>query len=87
LLEIVAEFGNSTVWDESFPTDQTALAGALRTIDIEGIAAVMGSAPSFARVEMQAATLQLPWQRGRTYTFSYRAAPPGAAFEHYFLAS
>ncbi|MFC0696413.1 UPF0149 family protein [Paraburkholderia humisilvae] len=48
LLEIVDEFGNSTVWDKSFPTDHAALAEALKTIDTEGIAAVMGSAPASA---------------------------------------
>jgi uncharacterized protein len=45
LLEVVDEFGNSTVWDESFPTDGAALAEALKTIDTEGIAAVMGGEP------------------------------------------
>jgi uncharacterized protein len=45
LLEVVDEFGNSTVWDESFPTDSAALAEALHVIDSEGIAAVIGSPP------------------------------------------
>ena len=48
LLEVVDEFGNSTVWNQSFPTDQAALAEALKTINTEGIAAVMGSAPAGA---------------------------------------
>ena len=30
LLEVVDEFGNSTVWDDSFPTDNAALAEALQ---------------------------------------------------------
>lgn len=46
LLEIVDEFGNSTVWDEAFPTDSAALAEALNTIDDEGIASVIGDAPA-----------------------------------------
>jgi uncharacterized protein len=45
LLEVVDEFGNSTVWDDSFPTDSAALAEALNVIDSEGIAAVIGSPP------------------------------------------
>jgi uncharacterized protein len=45
LLEVVDEFGNSTVWNESFLTDQDALAEALNTIDREGIAALIGSVP------------------------------------------
>ncbi|MCI0152240.1 UPF0149 family protein [Paraburkholderia sediminicola] len=46
LLEIVDEFGNSTVWDDPFPTDSAALAEALNTIDSEGIASVIGAAPT-----------------------------------------
>jgi len=46
LLEIVDEFGNSTVWNESFLTDQAALTEALKTIEREGIASVLGSAPA-----------------------------------------
>jgi hypothetical protein len=49
LLEVVDEFGNSTVWDDSFPTDRAALAEALNVIDGEGIAAVIGSPPASAR--------------------------------------
>ncbi|MFL9936310.1 hypothetical protein P0D88_46620 [Paraburkholderia sp. RL18-103-BIB-C] len=45
LLEVVDEFGNSTVWDDSFPTDSAALAEAMNVIDSEGIAAVTGSPP------------------------------------------
>ncbi len=36
-LEIVAEDGTSTVWDEPFPSDEAALAEALKTIKEEGI--------------------------------------------------
>jgi uncharacterized protein len=46
LLEIVDEFGNSTVWNESFLTDQAALAEALNTIDREGITSLIGSVPA-----------------------------------------
>ncbi|MFM0514917.1 hypothetical protein [Paraburkholderia sp. RL17-373-BIF-A] len=46
LLEIVDEFGNSTVWDEVFPTDRAALAEALNTIDNDGIASMIRSAPA-----------------------------------------
>jgi hypothetical protein len=45
LLEVVDEFGNSTVWDDSFTTDSAALVEALNVIDSEGIAAVIGSPP------------------------------------------
>ena len=48
VLEVVDEFGNSTVWDDSFPTDSAALAEALNVIDSEGIAAVTGSPPASA---------------------------------------
>ena len=43
LLEVVDEFGNSTVWDDSFPTDSAALAEALNAIDTEGIMSLVGS--------------------------------------------
>ena len=46
LLEVVDEFGNSTVWNESFLTDQAALTEALKTIEREGIASVLGSPPA-----------------------------------------
>ena len=37
LLEVLDEYGNSTVWDDSFASDQEALEEALKTIDEEGI--------------------------------------------------
>lgn len=37
-LEIVAEDGNSTVWDDPFEPDQEALAEALQAIKDDGIA-------------------------------------------------
>jgi uncharacterized protein len=45
LLEVVDEFGNSTVWDDSFPTDSAARAEALNAIDTEGIVSLVGSTP------------------------------------------
>lgn len=44
-LEVVDEFGNSTVWDDQFPTDQEALDEAKATIKDEGIDSLIG-APS-----------------------------------------
>ncbi len=37
ILEVVDEEGASTVWDNSFPTDQAALKEVLNTIEAEGI--------------------------------------------------
>lgn len=45
LLEVVDEFGNSTVWDESFPTDHPALTEALNTMLFAG----SGIAPDTSR--------------------------------------
>jgi hypothetical protein len=45
LLDVVDEFWNSTTWDDSFATDKDALAEALKTIDTEGIAALLGPVP------------------------------------------
>ena len=42
ILEVVDEHGNSTVWNHLFPTDQAALDEAMRTIDEQGINAVIG---------------------------------------------
>jgi hypothetical protein len=42
LLEVVDEHGNSTVWDDSFPTDASALAEVKKTILEEGIQALIG---------------------------------------------
>jgi hypothetical protein len=38
ILEVVDHAGGSTVWDETFQTEQAALNEVLRTIDEEGIA-------------------------------------------------
>jgi uncharacterized protein len=48
LLEVVDEYGNSTVWDAPFATDQEALDEALKTIDEDGIDSLIGS-PSDGR--------------------------------------
>jgi uncharacterized protein len=45
ILEVVDEHGNSTVWDDLFLTDQAALDEAMRTIDEQGIDAVIGPPP------------------------------------------
>lgn len=42
ILEIVDEFNNSTVWDDSFLTDEAALAEALQALKDEGITAFVG---------------------------------------------
>tara|TARA_R110002049_G_scaffold229987_1_gene402132 strand:+ start:9157 stop:9399 length:243 start_codon:yes stop_codon:yes gene_type:complete len=41
-LEVVDEFGNSTVWHDQFPTDAAALEEAKSTIRDEGIDALVG---------------------------------------------
>jgi hypothetical protein len=48
MLEAVDAYGNSTVWDDQFPSDQEALDEALRTIREEGIEALVGQ-PSSAK--------------------------------------
>ena len=42
ILEVVDEYGNSTVWDDAFESERHALDVALETIDKEGIAALIG---------------------------------------------
>lgn len=42
LLEVVDEYGNSTVWDDSFTSDREALDEALKTIDEDGIVTLIG---------------------------------------------
>jgi len=39
-LEIVAENGTSTVWDDLFLSDEVALSGALKAIEEDGIMSV-----------------------------------------------
>lgn len=45
ILEVVDEHGNSTVWEDLFSTDQAALNEAMRTIDEQGIDALIGPPP------------------------------------------
>ena len=45
LLEAVDEYGNSTVWDDPFPSDREALEEALKAIDEDGIDSLIGSPP------------------------------------------
>ena len=42
ILEVVDEFNNSTVWDDTFPTDREALDEVKRTIKDEGINSLIG---------------------------------------------
>lgn len=42
-LEVVDEFGNSTVWDDQFPSDAEALNEAKATIEDEGIESLIGT--------------------------------------------
>lgn len=41
-LEVVDEFGNSTVWDDQFPSDAEAFDEARSTIKDEGIESLIG---------------------------------------------
>lgn len=50
ILEVVDEYGNSTVWDEPFDSDRQALDEVIDTIDKEGIGALIGE-PSPKRSE------------------------------------
>ena len=52
LLEVVDEFGNSSVWDQSFETEQDALDEALKTIREEGIESLIGFDGSVAHPDM-----------------------------------
>lgn len=42
ILEVVDEFGNSTVWNDEFDTDEAALDEAKATIRDEGIDSLIG---------------------------------------------
>jgi hypothetical protein len=41
ILEVVDGYGNSTVWDDPFTTDQDALDEVMRTIEDEGIGSLI----------------------------------------------
>lgn len=45
ILEVVDQHWNSTVWDEPFASQEAALNEALRVIDEEGVASLIGSRP------------------------------------------
>ena len=45
LLEVVDEYGNSTVWDDPFSTDQDALDEVLKAIKEDGIDSLIGMPP------------------------------------------
>lgn len=49
LLEVVDEYGNSTVWEDQFDSDQAALEEAQHTIAQEGIGVLIGEPPSSDR--------------------------------------
>jgi len=42
-LEVIDEYNNSTIWDDSFETDEAALHEARETIKQEGIDVLIGS--------------------------------------------
>ncbi len=42
ILEVVDEYGNSTVWDDPFPTGDAALTEVKKTISEEGIQVLIG---------------------------------------------
>ena len=42
LLEVVDEYGNSTVWDDSFDNEQAAFDEVLKTIEEEGMGSLIG---------------------------------------------
>jgi len=42
ILEVVDEYGNSTVWDDLFETDEAAYQEFKRTLEDEGIDALIG---------------------------------------------
>jgi hypothetical protein len=43
ILKVVDEHGNSTVWDDSFPTDTAALTEVKKTILKEGVQVLIGT--------------------------------------------
>jgi hypothetical protein len=49
LLEVVDQFNNSTVWDDTFPSDQEAMEELQRAIQEEGVDALIGPPPSLSR--------------------------------------
>jgi hypothetical protein len=52
VLEVVDEFNNSTVWDDSFETDSEALTEVKKVILAEGVDALIGSETTEAGSEL-----------------------------------
>lgn len=48
ILDVVDEYGNSSVWHKQFKTDNDAFKEALKTIEEEGISSLIGSKPDDA---------------------------------------
>lgn len=48
-LEVVGEDGTSTVWDETFVSDQAALEEAVKAVREEGVRGFLGNVISFRR--------------------------------------
>ena len=48
ILEVVDEYGNSTVWDDSFKTDDEALNEVFDTIEKEGISSLIGTETDYS---------------------------------------
>ncbi|MDP1614829.1 MAG: YecA family protein, partial [Methylococcales bacterium] len=59
LLEVVDEYGNSTVWDDPFQSDKAALDEAIRTIDEEGIDSLIGTPSASPASSELSNTLQM----------------------------
>jgi len=58
-LEVVDEHGNTTIWDDPFPSDQDALNEALRTIAEEGIESLIGIHPESPALPLPPNPLQM----------------------------
>lgn len=52
-LEVEDEYGNSTVWDDGFPTESQAVTEAKQTILSEGIQTLIGPADGNSNDEWQ----------------------------------
>lgn len=59
ILEVVDEYWNSTVWQESFKSDQAALDEVFRTIEEEGIDSLIGDPPSDSSAHTHADDMQM----------------------------
>ena len=59
ILEVVDEYSNSAIWNESFQSDKDALDEALKTIDEEGIDSLIGAPPVSPAASQQTNPLQM----------------------------